>query len=150
MNINRIKIDTMVGLFLVAGFLCFAYLAIKLGDVPLLGEDSYNLFAYFTSISGLKEGADVDMAGVKVGKVRKITLDQNTYEARVDLAVKNGIKIPQDVIASIKTSGIIGDKYISLKPGASEKYLKNGSKIIDTESAIDIEELISKYIFEKQ
>ncbi|MGB9712313.1 MAG: outer membrane lipid asymmetry maintenance protein MlaD [Dissulfurimicrobium sp.] len=147
---NRIKIDTIVGLFLIGGFICFAYLAIKLGDVPLLGENSYNVTAYFTSISGLKEGADVDIGGVKVGKVKKITLDQNTYEAKVILAIKNGVKIPSDTIASIKTSGIIGDKYISLKPGASEKYLKDGSKITDTEAAIDIEGLISKYIFEKQ
>lgn len=147
---SRIKIDTMVGLFLVAGFLCFAYLAIKLGDVPLLGENTYDIVAYFTSTSGLKEGADVDIGGVKVGKVKKIVLDQRTYEAKVILAIEKGINIPSDTIASIKTSGIIGDKYISLKPGASEKYLKNGGKITDTEAAIDIEELISKYIFEKQ
>ncbi|MGQ9500311.1 MAG: outer membrane lipid asymmetry maintenance protein MlaD [Dissulfurimicrobium sp.] len=147
---NHIKIDTMVGLFLVVGFLCFTYLAIKLGDVSFLGENTYEVAAYFTSISGLKEGADVDIGGVKVGKVKKIVLDQGTYEAKVILAIKNGINIPTDTIASIKTSGIIGDKYISLKPGASKKYLKNGSKIIDTEASIDIEELISKYIFEKQ
>ncbi len=147
---KRINIETIVGLFLVAGFVCFAYLAVRLGDVNLFGSKFYHLKAYFTSVAGLKQGADVEMAGVNVGRVSDITLDQQTYEAIVTLEIRQGVKVQEDVIASVKTAGIIGDKYISLKPGGSDIYLKDGDIIQDTESALDLEELVSKYIFEKE
>ncbi len=149
MNMKRINVETVVGVFLVAGFACFAYLAVRLGDVNLFGTQYYRVKAYFASVAGLKPGANVEIAGVKVGKVSDIDLDQETYEALVTLEILKGVQIQDDVIASIKTAGIIGDKYVSLKPGGSDTYLQDGDMIQDTESAIDLEELVSKYIFEK-
>ncbi len=147
---SRINLESVVGLFLVAGFVCFAYLAVRLGDVNLFGSDAYHVKAYFTSVSGLKQGASVEMAGVKIGRVSRIALDPKTYEAIVTMELQPKVKIQEDSIASIKTSGIIGDKYVSIKPGGSDEYLSDGGIIQDTESALDIEELISKYIFGKK
>lgn len=147
---KRFKIETAVGLFLVAGFICFAYLSVKLGDLNLLGDKTYQVVASFNSISGLKEGASVEIAGVQVGKVSKVSLDTENYEAQVELAINNGVEIQEDCIASVRTAGIIGDKYISISPGGSLENIEPGGEIIETESAINLEELVSKYIFEKQ
>jgi phospholipid/cholesterol/gamma-HCH transport system substrate-binding protein len=147
---KRFKIETAVGLFLVAGFICFAYLSVKLGDLNLLGDKTYQVVASFNSISGLKEGASVEIAGVQVGKVSKVSLDTKNYEAQVELAINNGVEIQEDSIASVRTAGIIGDKYISISPGGSPQNIGPGGEIIETESAINLEELVSKYIFEKQ
>ena len=147
---KRFNVETAVGLFLVAGFISFAYLSVKLGDLNLFVDKTYQVRASFNSISGLKEGASVEIAGVQVGKVAKIYLDAKSYEAKVELAVNNGVEIQEDSIASVRTAGIIGDKYISISPGGSPQSIEPGGEIIETESAINIEELISKYIFEKQ
>lgn len=147
---KKIGVETLVGIFLIVGFACFAYLAVKLGDVRFFGQDTYNIQAYFTNVGGLTEGADVEIAGVKVGRVEKITLDPKTYEAVVTLSIKNAVNIQEDSIASIRTAGIIGDKYITIKPGGAESYLKEDGMIFETESAINLEELVSKYIFEKK
>ncbi len=147
---KRFKIETVVGLFLVAGFICFAYLSVKLGDLNLFGDKTYQVVASFNSISGLKEGASVEIAGVQIGKVAKVFLDTKNYEAQVELAINNGVEIQEDSIASVRTAGIIGDKYISISPGGSLQNIGPGGEIIETESAINIEELVSKYIFEKQ
>ncbi len=147
---KKLSVETAVGAFLIAGFASFAYLAVRLGDLPFFPSDTYTITAAFTNVSGLKKGADVVLAGVTVGKVTEITLDQKNYEAVVSMAIHNGIRLQDDAIASIKTAGIIGDKYVGLKPGASETILTDGGYIFDTESSIDIEELVSKYIFEKK
>ena len=139
-----------VGLFMIAGLLCFVYISIKLGDVNLFEEDKYMLQARFGSISGLKKGADVEIAGVKVGKVTDIALDGGDYEALVKLSMDSKFRIQNDSIASIRTAGVIGDKFVSIAPGGSEDYLKPGDSIRETESAVSLEELISKYIFEKE
>ena len=145
---NKLSIETAVGFFLIVGLLCLAYLSIKLGDVELFGTKQYSVKAKFTNISGLKEGSEVEIAGVKVGKVSKISL--NDYQAVVDLLINPDIKIQGDSIASIRTQGIIGDKYIKISPGGAEEYVKPNGLISETESTVDIEELISKYIFEKK
>ncbi|MEZ0328806.1 MAG: outer membrane lipid asymmetry maintenance protein MlaD [Dissulfuribacterales bacterium] len=147
---NNFKLETIVGLFLVAGIICFAYLAIKLGKIDIFHQNSYEVHALFSSVSGLKEGATVEMAGVKIGSVKKITLDTKKYEADVYLTLSNDVKISSDAIASVKTAGIIGDKYINISQGGSSTYLKDGQVITETESALDLEGLISKYIFEKK
>lgn len=147
---NRLNIEVGVGIFMVIGFICFAYLSIRLGDVHPLGDDTYPVFARFNSISGLKEGASVEIAGVKVGKVSRIRLDQEYYEALVEMALDNGVKLQEDSIASIRTSGIIGDKFIKISPGGSDEFIEPGGDIEETESAISLEELVSKYIFEKE
>jgi phospholipid/cholesterol/gamma-HCH transport system substrate-binding protein len=147
---KRLNIETAVGLFLIMGFLCFAYLSIKLGDVHLWGSEGYPITAKFSSVSGLKDGAIVEIGGVQIGKVASISLDQEDYEAVVRLTINPGIKLQDDCIASIRTAGIIGDRYVDITPGADEKYLGPNGEILETESAINLEQLVSKYIFEKK
>lgn len=147
---KKFNVEIAVGIFLVIGFICFAYLSVKLGDVNLLGEDTYTVNARFGTISGLKKGAVVEIAGVTVGKVSDISLDQEDYAAVVQLQVKKGVKIQEDSIASIRTAGIIGDRYIKISPGGSDVFLKQGEEIFETESAINLEELVSKYIFDSK
>jgi phospholipid/cholesterol/gamma-HCH transport system substrate-binding protein len=147
---NMIKLEMMVGVFMVIGILCLGYVSIKLGKMELVGGDYYTISAGFDSVSGLKPGARVEVAGVEVGKVDRITLDSKSGDrALTYLKIKTGVMITDDVIASVRTSGIIGDKFIKLKPGGSERMLKNNDKIRETESAIDIEELVSKFIHGK-
>jgi len=134
---------------MIAGFLCFIWLAVKLGDVPLFGDDSYTVNARFGSISGLKSGATVEIAGVRVGKVTKVDLDREDYEAIVEMKIDKGVDLQEDVIASIRTAGVIGDKYVSLTPGGAEEIIGPQGEIIETESSINLEELVSKYIFGK-
>jgi phospholipid/cholesterol/gamma-HCH transport system substrate-binding protein len=145
---KKINVETGVGIFLIAGLICLGYLSIKLGDVNLFGKDYYTVKAKFTNVSGLKEGAVVEIAGVPVGKVAKINLDD--YEALVELHIDRGVKLQEDAIASIRTQGIIGDKYVKLKIGGADVLVKDGDELFETESAIELEELISKYIFEKE
>ncbi|GBD96154.1 MAG TPA: outer membrane lipid asymmetry maintenance protein MlaD [Nitrospirae bacterium] len=145
---KKINIETGVGIFLIAGLLCLGYLSVKLGDVNLFGSDRYLVSARFANVSGLKEGASVEVAGVSVGKVSKINLDD--YEALVELEIDPDIKLQEDAIASIRTQGIIGDKYVKIKVGGSEEYIDEGGELLETESAIELEELVSKYIFEKE
>ncbi len=138
----------IVGVFLLAGFASFTYLAVKMGDLDLFQKDSYDITASFTSISGLKEGATLEVAGVVVGKVTKIELNEEEYEATVYMDVIKSVQLSDDSIASIRTSGIIGDKFIKLTPGGSDIFLESGDSIDETEASISIEELVSKYIFE--
>ena len=146
---RKFNVEIMVGLFVVAGFLCFAWLAIRLGDIGIFDPPAYKVTAEFGSISGLKPGATVDIAGVQVGKVTRIELDPEKYEARVEMSIPKGVALQEDSIASIRTAGIIGDRYIDISPGGSETLIGPGGRIVETESAINIEQLVSKYIFEK-
>ncbi|MCG8619518.1 MAG: outer membrane lipid asymmetry maintenance protein MlaD [Desulfobacterales bacterium] len=139
--------EISVGLFMILGMTCLIYLSVNLGAVELFGSDTYNISATFGSIEGLEPGASVEIAGVPVGKVKRISLEE--YNARVDMEIRQGTEISDDTIASIRTKGIIGDKFIKLSPGGSEDILGENDALMDTESAISIEELISKYIFEK-
>jgi phospholipid/cholesterol/gamma-HCH transport system substrate-binding protein len=145
---KRLNIEMAVGLFLIVGIICFAYLAINLGNIGLFGDKTYPLRARFISVSGLKDKATVELAGVRVGEVSRIDLDEEDYEAEVVLVIDRDVKIQDDAIASIRTQGIIGDKFIKITPGGSDTYLQADDEIEETESAISLEELISKYIFE--
>jgi phospholipid/cholesterol/gamma-HCH transport system substrate-binding protein len=145
---NKINIETGVGIFLIAGLLCFGYLSVKLGDVEVFGTEKYPVTARFANISGLKEGATVEIAGVTVGRVSTINL--NNYEAEVQMLIDPDIRLQDDVIASIRTQGIIGDKYVKIKIGGSDEYIERDGEILETESAIELEELVSKYVFEKE
>ena len=144
---NRATAQTIVGIFVLIGIICLAYLSIKLGKMEILGGDYYQVHADFDSVSGLKSGASVEIAGVEVGRVGRIALDpKNGNRARVYLRINGGVRLQDDVIASVRTRGIIGDKFVQLKPGGSEKLLADGGRIRETESAVDLEELVSKYI----
>ena len=138
----------VVGVFVIAGLVCLFYLAVRLGDVGLFKAESYQLLAKFTSVSGLKEGAFVEVAGVRVGDVERIKLNVDDYLADVYLNIDAYVPIQDDAIASIRTQGIIGDKFVKITPGGSPDLLDDGMEIIETEPAISLEELISKYIFE--
>lgn len=141
---ERGKLELVVGLFVLVGVLCLGYLAIKLGKLELVGGDYYEIQAEFSSTSGLKNGASVEIAGVEVGRVKDIGLRED--RAQVVLAIQDGITIYDDAIASIKTRGIIGEKFMELSPGGAGEPLKDGSTIVDTESGIDLEQVISQFI----
>lgn len=146
---KKINFDAIVGLFVLTGFLAFVYMSLQLGEFSVFSmEKTYSVQAQFGNVSGLKRGAIVEMAGVNVGKVNNISLGEND-QAKVQLQINNGVKITDDAIASIKTQGIIGDKYIKISQGGSEDLLVDGGFISETESAVDLEELVSKYIFGK-
>ncbi len=139
--------EMVVGIFVLIGIVCVGYLTIRLGKMELIGGNYYHLRAKFESVSGLKTGAQVEIAGVQVGQVDAINLDEDQMVALVDLKIRRGIQLTDDTIASVKTAGLIGDKYIKISPGGSDEILKPGGMITETESAIDLEELISKYVF---
>lgn len=141
--------DMLAGIFVIIGLVCMGYLAIKLGKMEVLGNNGYTVYARFTSIAGLRSGADIEIAGVRVGRVAAISLDQSRDMALVSLHVNNGVELYDDALASVRTSGLIGDKYILLSPGGSGDPLKDGDEVSDTESALDLESMIGKFIFGK-
>jgi len=139
------KLELIVGAFVLVGLAALTYLAVKLGKLELIGGgNQIELQAEFDSVAGLKPGASVEIAGVQVGHVKRIGLKED--RALVVLSLRPGVKLYGDAIASIKTRGLIGDKYVSLSPGGSQKELPPGSKIRDTESGVDLESLIGEFI----
>ena len=145
---KKYAMETAVGIFVVIGLFCVGYMTVKLGNIALLGDDSYSLFARFTSVSGLRTGSAIQMLGIEIGRVDKLTMDQENQMAVVEFRINKGIKIYDDAIASIKTEGLIGDRYVSIDPGGgTDELLKPGGTITETESPTDIQELISKYAF---
>ena len=144
---NRSSIEIAVGIFVLLGILSVGYLTIRLGKMELLGDGTYTVYAHFQSVSGLNAGASVEIAGVQIGQVGSISLSNEEKVAIVKMKIKKEVILSDDVIASVKTSGLIGEKYIKLSPGGSDQTLGPGDTIIETESAIDLEELISKYVF---
>ena len=140
--------EVVVGIFVIVGALCIIYLAVSLGGINIFGSPYYNVKAEFDSVSGLKKGASIEIGGVEMGKVVDINLKEN--RANVTLGILQGIELTDDTIASIRTQGVIGDKFVKLTPGGSDIILGPGDELVETESAISLEELISKYIFEKE
>jgi len=143
----KIDKELAVGVFLLIGIFSLIYISVKLGKLEVLGNEGYTLYASFENAGGLKSGANVEIAGVKIGTVESVKL--NNYQALVGLTITRSVKIQDDAIASIKTEGLLGEKYVEITPGASDKLLRNGGTIRETESAIDIQDLISKYAFGK-
>jgi phospholipid/cholesterol/gamma-HCH transport system substrate-binding protein len=141
------RVNVAVGLFLVVGLLALGYLSIKLGRVSFLGTTGYLVTVEFPSVGGLKAGSAVEIAGVEIGRVESIGLAD--YQARVILRVKRDIKLQEDSIASIKTKGLIGEKYVRISPGGSDKIIPPNGRIREVEAPVDFEELLSKYIFGK-
>lgn len=141
------SIEMFVGLFMLVGFGAFVYLALQLGEVSFLTDSkTYVIEAEFDNVSGVKKGASVQVAGVVVGEVSAIKLGEDEV-AILSLKVDKAIELPTDSMASVKSQGIIGDKYIQLSPGGDEELFKSGDIIVDTESSLDIESLISKFAF---
>ena len=141
------RLEFGVGLFVLLGLAALAYLTIKFGAGALLGGDTYPIEARFANTGGLNTGATVMLAGVKVGRVENIRLEPGDYSAIVQMRVRSEVRLPADTMASIKTSGLIGDKYVALAPGADEVLLEPSARITMTESALELESLISKMAF---
>ena len=144
---ERAKVNLAVGCFVLLGVLALGYLSIKLGRVSWLGGGGYDVTADFPSVGGLKAGSTVEIAGVEVGRVESIRLAD--YQARVVLRLESGVTLQEDSIASIKTKGLIGEKYIRISPGGSDTLIKPSGRIREVEAPVDLEELLSKYIFGK-
>jgi phospholipid/cholesterol/gamma-HCH transport system substrate-binding protein len=144
---KKANLDLIVGLFLILGFLSFAYVSMMFGEFSIFSRtNNYTIIADFDSVSGLKKGAVVSIAGVNVGRVSGIVLNVDE-QAQVSINLPKDVKVTDDAIASVKTQGIIGDKYIRISQGGSDIFLAEGELLSETESAIDLEELVSKYIF---
>ena len=144
---KKYTIETIVGVFVVIGLLSVGYLSLKLGKVSFFEEDPLVLYARFSSVSGLKVGSPIEIFGIQVGRVQKIEVDSEKGMALVGMSIRNGIKVYDDAIASIKTAGLIGDKFIKIDPGGSGDLLKPKGGIRDTSSGFDLEEMIGKVVF---
>jgi phospholipid/cholesterol/gamma-HCH transport system substrate-binding protein len=144
---EKTKLELIVGVFVLVGIACLGYLSIKLGKLELISGDHYEVEAPFNSATGLKPGATVEIAGVEVGRVKSIVLKND--QAIVRLAIHNNIQLYSDTFASIKTRGIIGEKFLALSPGGGGDPLQAGGTIRDTESGLDLEELVSQYVHGK-
>ena len=144
---KRGGLEVVVGVFLLLGIFALGWISIRLGQMQVLGVSGYTVYADFPTAGGLKEGASVEIAGVKIGRVEGISLID--YQARVAMRIDSGVELQEDTIASIKTKGLIGEKYMRLSPGASDEIISPGGKIRETESPIDLEDLIGNVIFGK-
>lgn len=147
---QKSKNDLWVGLFVMIGAAAILFLALKAGNLLSLSfEDTYTVSARFDNIGGLKVRAPVKSAGVVVGRVAAIGFDSTTYQARVDLDLERRFTFPKDSSAKILTSGLLGEQYIGLEPGAEEKLLAGGDKIAMTQSAVVLENLIGQFLYNK-
>lgn len=145
---KKIDLELAVGFFVLIGILSLTYLSIKLGKLETFGGGKYILYAEFENAGGIKPGSNVEIAGVEVGKVKAVKIDKE-YRALISLTIEKDLKIQEDAIASIKTKGLIGEKYIEISPGGSDNILPSGGIIRETESAIDLEKIIGKFVFGK-
>jgi phospholipid/cholesterol/gamma-HCH transport system substrate-binding protein len=144
---TRVSTEVVVGFFLLLGLLALGYLAIKLGKMEVVGSSGYTVHATFPNVAGLRVGSPVEIAGVDVGWVERIHL--KNYQAVVDFRIKDEVELPEDSIASIRTKGLIGEQFVRISPGGSEKTLPPGGEIKETEPPVDIMELIANYAFGK-
>ena len=144
---KKFDIELAVGIFIIAGIVCLGYLSIRVGQMEIVGGKDYDIFAVFSNSGGLKPGSSVMIAGVPVGKVREVTLEN--YQARIVLSLEEHIEIQDDAVASIKTKGLIGEKFVDITPGGSEMIIPPGGRIRETLPAVDVEQLISNYVFGK-
>ena len=144
---RKIDLEMSVGMFMIAGILSLGFISVKVGRLEGFGGHGYSVFGVFSESGGLRTGASVTIAGVDVGRVRTVALDNG--QARVDLELDENVKLPVDSIASIKTRGLIGEKYVQITPGADEETIAAGGRLRETQPAIDLESLISKFAFGK-
>jgi len=143
-------IELTVGIFMLFGMLALGWMSVRLGRMELVGaRNYYPVEAVFSDVGSLREGAAVVIAGVEIGRVQHIRLDPEEYEAHVVMLIRDDVKLQTDAMASIKTKGLVGEKFIEISPGADEALIQPGGRIEETEPAVDLEELISKYVFGK-
>jgi phospholipid/cholesterol/gamma-HCH transport system substrate-binding protein len=147
---NKTVLDLWVGLFVIAGITALLFLALKVGSMNTVkASDSYEVVAYFENVGGLKPRAPVKSAGVVVGRVADISFDNETYEAEVTLRLDKRYAFPKDTSAAIMTSGLLGEQYIGLQAGGSSEKLKDKDRILITQDAVILENLIGKFIYGK-
>lgn len=146
---ERTTLDLWVGIFIAAGIGAMLVLALKVGNFSLNGSDTYQVYAYFDNIGGLKPRAPIKSAGVLVGRVSAIAFDPKQYKAKVTLKIDKRYQFSKDSTASILTSGLLGEQYIGLDTGAEDEMLKPGDTITLTQSAVVLEKLIGQFIFNK-
>lgn len=146
---RRVGVEIAVGFFIIIGLLCLAYISIKLGKVNLLGNNYYPVKAIFSTVKGLKIGTVVEISGVEIGKVESIELDNDNFEAVTTLLIRDDIKLQEDAIASIRTKGLLGEKYVEITPGGSDVLIQPGGMLFETEPPIDLEKLIGNFVFGK-
>lgn len=144
---KKYSMETAVGIFIVIGLICVGYMTVKLGNVSLFGDKSYPLFARFTSVTGLRVGSSVEVYGIQVGSVTSLSIDQEKQMGIVGMKIDKGTVVYDDASATIKSAGLIGDKYVKLDPGGSGEVLKPRGMITQTSVPADIEDLIGKYAF---
>src|SRR2546422_7251642 len=144
---ERSRVNIAVGIFVILGVVALGYLSVQLGQVSFLGSRGYAVTVDFPSVGGLKAGSAVEIAGVEIGRVESIGLAD--YQARATLRVRRDVKLQEDSIASIKTKGLIGEKFVRISPGGSDKLIPPNGRIREVEAPVDFEELLSKYIFGK-
>lgn len=144
---RRAGVEIAVGIFIIVGLLCLAYISIKLGNVNLSGKNYYSVKAIFSTVKGLKDDTVVEISGVEIGKVDSIRLDN--YEAVTTLLIRKDIKLQEDAIASIRTKGLLGEKYVEITPGGSDEMIPPDGTIFETEPPIDLEKLIGNIVFGK-
>ena len=143
MSGNHSRTEITVGLFVIVGIAALAYLSVSVAGLELFPGDATIVHARFASVGELKKGAAIKVAGVRVGEVRDIRLDN--YAADAELAIQTGIEVPADTIASIRTAGLLGESYVLLRPGGSDRNLASGDRLGQTEPAIDLIDLVVKY-----
>ena len=147
---NKTILDFWVGLFVIAGIIALLFLALKVGSMSTVNaSDSYEVVAHFGNIGGLKVRAPVKSAGVVVGRVADIRFDNEKYEAAVTLRLDKRYSFPKDTSAAIMTSGLLGEQYIGLEPGGDSVMLKNGDRILITQDAVVLENLIGQFLYGK-
>jgi phospholipid/cholesterol/gamma-HCH transport system substrate-binding protein len=147
---GRKGIESLVGVFVLLGFVAILYLALKAANLASFNTgETYTLTAKFDNIGGLKVRAPVRSAGVTVGRVASITLDTQTYQGLVTLEIQKSIEFPADTSAKILTAGLLGDQYIGLEPGGDDKMLKTGDTIKMTQSAVVLENLIGQFLYNR-
>lgn len=144
---NYRKLELSVGAFVIAGLAAVAYLALKIGAGALMGADTYVVQARFANVAGLNAGANVAISGVTVGRVANITLNTENFGAIVDLEIRKDLVLSTDSIVSVKTRGLIGDKFLAILPGVEDEIVKPGGMLTETESTVDIESLVSRMAF---
>ncbi len=144
---KKYSIETTVGIFMVIGLICVGYMTVKLGKVSLFGDDTYPLYARFTSVTGLRVGSAVEIYGIQVGTVKSLGIDQERQMGVVGMDIDKGTKVYDDAAAIIKSAGLIGDKYVKIDPGGAGEVLKPKEMITQTSVPADLEDLIGKYAF---
>ena len=143
--------EILVGLFMAVGFVALFFLAMRVSNLNAgVGQEGYTLPARFSNVGSLKARAPVNMAGVRVGRVERVELDTNTYEAVVTLRIDAAVDtIPDDTFANIFTAGLLGEQYVGLEPGGSPELLRDGDTIVHTQSALILEQMIGQFLFSK-